>query len=118
MVTKSTTCFGRVSGQPLSEYACAEEAHEAAELAEREYGRAMTPYRCRRCHAWHLALTDRRTPCEPCEICVGRNGEAKQAYRSERGAMRRAEIVFREHGVRLRVYLCPHTHGWHLTKRL
>lgn len=116
MSRKSTTCTGKQSGQPLTEYFSAEEAHEAAVFVEANYGRAMTPYRCQRCREWHLALASRHTPSAQCYDCVGRNGKPKQTYRSEREARCRAEILRRERGVSLSVYQCPNSDGWHLTK--
>jgi len=116
MSSKSTTCMGKQSGQPLTEYTSADEASEAAVYVEATHGSVMKPYRCQRCQEWHLAPASRHTPSAPCGSCVGRDGSPKQTYRSEREAQRRAEILRREQGISLEVYGCPYSDGWHLTK--
>lgn len=116
MSWKSDTCTGRVSGEPLTEYASEAEAREAAEWVREEHGRRMRPYSCRRCGGWHLGLADRHTPSHSCSWCQGRDGRTKATYRSESDAERRADIIRREQGVDLRAYECPHGSGWHLTK--
>jgi hypothetical protein len=52
---------------------------------------------------------------EPCPHCTGRDGRPKRLYSSEEEARRTARHVERTRGVRLRVYQCDWTWGWHLT---
>lgn len=115
--TKSSTCFGKVSRKPLTEYWSESEALLGAEHAKAAYGRDLKPYRCTRCERWHLAPTARHTPSYDCAYCTGADGRSKATYRTSEDAERRAEILRRERGVHLRVYPCPHHDGWHLTKR-
>jgi hypothetical protein len=116
MSMKSRTCMGAVSKTPVTEYASEAEAREGAAYALTRYGRELEPYRCDRCHWWHLAPTDRQTPSSTCYDCVGRDGRPKASYESADAAERRADIVRRENYVSLRAYPCPHGGGWHLTK--
>lgn len=116
MPSKSRTCMGKQTGQPLTEYATELEAALAADHIERAYGRKMVPYRCQRCSQWHHASANRHTPSRPCHRCVGRNGQPKESYRNEHEAKQRAEILRSEQRVNLRVYSCPHGDGWHLTR--
>jgi len=116
MAIKSSTCFGKKSKKPLTEYWSEGDAREAAAEQRSRYGGDLMPYRCSRCDAWHLAPKGRHTPSTPCRQCTGSEGEPKMTYRSEKEAERRAGILLKEKGVRLRVYLCPGGGGWHLTK--
>lgn len=115
MPMKSRTCMGAISKSSLTEYRSETEAREGASHAYREYGRALVPYRCERCHWWHLASQDRQTPSSSCASCTGRDGRPKARYESESAARRRADILRRERYVSLRAYPCPYG-GWHLTK--
>ena len=45
------------------------------------------------------------------------NGALKQLYVSRYQAQKRADILFKENGVLLDVYSCPHQNGFHLTKK-
>ena len=107
-MTKSTTCNGKEG--PLTEYASEWEAQDAAKYIEFEYGKKMVEYRCKKCELWHLSLKSRHTPSEECPHCN------KSLYRSEAEAQKRADILYDEQGVSLRIYECPHESGWHLTK--
>lgn len=113
---KSTQCVGKGSGQYLMEYDCFEDAQAGADHAQARYGSASVSYPCHRCGLWHLAPRDRQTPSTPCSYCQGADGKPKDAYDTAQNAERRADILYRERGVSLRVYECPHGQGWHLTK--
>lgn len=114
--TKSETCIGKTSGKPLTEYASEREAREGAEHVLSKYGRNLVPYQCDTCGSWHLAPESRQTPSTKCPVCTGANGKAKDSYRNEKEAQRRADILCQEQGAELRIYVCEHGHGWHLTK--
>ena len=116
MPEKSTTCFGKVSGQPLTVYRSRGEADNGADYVSRTYDRPMVAYACDRCSLWHIAPSDRQTASVQSGCCTGRNGQPKAAYDSEAAALRRAEILQVEQGVDLTAYACPHGGGWHLTK--
>ena len=113
---RSATCVGRVSGKPLIAYASQSAADHQAVCQRLLYGRLMTPYRCELCDAWHLAPAERQTRGQLCDHCAGRDREPKTAYETCDDAERRARILWRENGVALSVYECPHGSGWHLTK--
>ena len=114
--TKSTTCIGKVSGKPLTEYASEREAQEGADHVRAKYGRKLVPYQCDKCGMWHTAPENRRTPSSKCPVCTGANGKAKDSYRNAKEAQLRADILRREQGAELRIYECEHGHGWHLTR--
>ena len=116
MGLKSDTCFGKKTGRPLTEYDSEAEALEGAAYAKERYGQNLMPYRCDRCGLWHLAPKSRHTPSEPCAYCTGADGKPKEAYKTQRSAQRRADIIRKEQGVELKVYPCEYGSGWHLTK--
>ena len=113
---KSETCFGKMSGQPLTEYYTEQDAQYAAEYSKEYYGNELTTYSCSRCGLWHLSPKSRQTPSEKCNRCTARDGVYKDSYRSKREARIRANIIYEEHGIRLRTYKCKYGFGWHLTK--
>ncbi|MBA5760945.1 hypothetical protein H2O73_01220 [Vibrio sp. 404] len=113
---KSETCFGKMYGQPLSEYYTEEDAQSAAEYSREHFGNDLTPYNCAKCGLWHLSPRYRQTPSKKCHCCTGRDGLSKDAYRSKREARQRADIIYLEHGISLRAYKCKYGSGWHLTK--
>jgi len=113
---KSETCIGKVSGKPLTEYSSEREAQQGADHARTRYGRGLVPYPCETCGQWHLAPKNRQTPSTRCPTCTSADGRAKDAYRNQQEAQRRADILRKEQGVALRVYACEHGHGWHLTR--
>ena len=117
MAGKSSTCVGKVSRAPLTEYDSRDEALDGAEYVLSAHGKRMTPYRCSRCGLWHLAPNDRQTPSRECQYCCGRDGRPKATYETQEAAERRAEILERERGVYLRAYPCSGG-GWHLTKSM
>jgi len=105
----------KISGQPLLMFDSVREATEGAQRALLEFGTEQAPYQCTRCRKWHLAPKNRHTPSHTCRYCVGSDGKPKESYANEEDATRRAQIVERERGISLRVYLCDYG-GWHLTK--
>ena len=113
---KSSTCVGRATGTPLTEYNSEAEAEEGAIHARLAYGHDLIPYHCQRCELWHLAPRARQTPSTTCARCTGADRQPKEAYETEDSALRRAEILLSERGIRLRSYRCPYGLGWHLTK--
>lgn len=116
MRRKSSTCLGKISKAPLTEYDSRWEAEDHAAYLAQTLGGSWVPYPCGRCRQWHLAPRDRQTPSTPCPVCVSSEGVEKASYDTEEDAERRAAILQREDGTTLRVYLCPHGYGWHLTK--
>ncbi|MBW1649624.1 MAG: hypothetical protein JRJ44_02895 [Deltaproteobacteria bacterium] len=106
---KSATCFSR-TGEPLTEYNFEQNAREGADYANIEYGNNLIPYRCHTCGLWHLSPKNRQTPSIECGIC------RKALYKTKKDAEKRAVILKKEEGERLRVYRCPYNDGWHLTK--
>lgn len=113
---KSTTCIGKTSRQPVIEYDTEREAHDGAAHVHGAHGKDLVPYRCGKCHRWHLAPRNRQTPSTTCGHCTGKDGRAKAAYATAQDAERRAEILRAERGVHLRAYPCDYGQGWHLTK--
>lgn len=110
MESKSKTCRGS-NGNPLTEYLSKGEAEGGARYVQAEYGRKMVSYRCHQCDLWHLSPADRYTPNRYCAAC------GKDAYESRDAADKRAGIIRKEKGVKLKTYACPYEAGWHLTRR-
>ncbi|WP_281213270.1 hypothetical protein [Shewanella insulae] len=113
---KSETCFGKTSGKPLTQYYTEGEAQEGADYSKEYYGNNLIPYHCGKCDLWHLSPKSRQTPSQKCDRCTGGYGVSKDSYRSKREAHLRANIIYEERGVLLRVYKCKFGSGWHLTK--
>ena len=115
---KSPTCKTSKTGRPLSEYDSKAEAKTAAAYANKNFQNSdVTPYKCSVCGFWHLSPVERQTPSDTCTICRGSDGNLKEAYPTERDALRRAGLLRKEQGVKLNVYVCEHGNGWHLTKQ-
>ena len=54
MSLKSTTCFGKQTGRPLTEYDSEYDALDGADYANSKYGQNLVPYQCDTCGLWHL----------------------------------------------------------------
>lgn len=55
---------------------------------------------------------------QKCPYCTGKDGNHKMSYNSREEAERVADnSCSSRYEHELRVYKCPHGHGWHLTKR-
>tara|TARA_R110000751_G_scaffold45357_1_gene102961 strand:+ start:2550 stop:2897 length:348 start_codon:yes stop_codon:yes gene_type:complete len=113
---KSEICFGKVSGEPLTEYYSEHEALDAAEYSEIQFGHELVPYNCRKCGQWHLSPKSRQTPTKTCEFCTAADSSFKESYKTKVDAKMRAKIIRDERGIHLAVYQCIHGNGWHLTK--
>jgi len=113
---KSETCFSKKNGEPLSQYYTQLEADEAATFIKENYQSSLIPYECSKCEYWHLTPKSRHTPSIECHSCFDRNGQRKQAYLTEKGALQRAQILNLQSTQHLRVYECMFGNGWHLTK--
>lgn len=113
---KSNTCFGKVSGTPLTEFSFEHEALSAAEYSKLAHGNELLPYCCDKCDKWHLSPKDRQTPTKTCELCTAADGSNKESYKTKADAKTRAKIIRNERGISLMVYQCKHDNGWHLTK--
>ncbi|MDR3303269.1 MAG: hypothetical protein LBS86_02540 [Treponema sp.] len=115
MSDKSNTCFKK-DGEPLSVYYSEDEAEQSSRYVQTHYDLDLVPYQCPRCGYWHLSPRDRQTPNRVCQYCLDSKGKPKQLYETEEAAEQRAAILEDEQGIVLKVYPCPHQHGWHLTK--
>lgn len=113
---QSETCYGVVSGKSLMAYVDECEALQGAEHVRLKYERDMVPYKCSKCGEWHLAPLERQTLSQTCPYCVDSQGGPKQAYKTREAAIARAQILYRERGVKLYEYECECGYGWHLTK--
>ncbi len=49
-------------------------------------------------------------------LCQDRNYQFKTLYSTQRDAERVAKFIFDTQGVNLKIYPCPYSIGWHLTK--
>ena len=116
MIRKSSSCFSKRHGKPLSVYASRWAAQQSADYENHHYGNDLVPYHCYRCGEWHLSPQDRQTPNTKCRHCRGFDGKHKNLYVSETYAGKRAAILKKEKGISLRTYKCPYNSGWHLTK--
>lgn len=111
MCKKSTTCMSKSTGKPLTEYYSELEAERSANIVQINRGNNLIPYRCNKCRYWHLAPKERHTPSRRCYYC------GKDLYETQDAAEKRADILYIERGVQLRVYFCNYQYGWHLTSK-
>ena len=58
------------------------------------------------------------TPQRSTRDCCGQNGQPKRRYETKADADQMAVHLRATEGVNLRVYACPYSSGWHLTKAL
>ena len=105
---KSKTCYGRKTREPLTEYRNAMDARQATNYVS---DRKMVAYECNKCGWWHLSPADRQTPSAYCDYC------GKELYETKQAVQRRAKILLEERGVRLSIYQCEYSDGWHLTSQ-
>jgi hypothetical protein len=63
---------------------------------------------------WHSTAFGRK---EKCPYCCGRNGDAKDTYKTQEDAGYAARHIENESGIPLKAYPCPQGTGWHLTKK-
>jgi hypothetical protein len=114
---KSDTCFSKKTALPLSYYFNEFEAKIAADYSNDVYGNDLIPYECKKCGFWHLSPKFRITPSKKCKKCTAGDGTYKNTYRTKREANVRADIIYGEQDIDLKVYKCRYEGGWHLTKR-
>lgn len=110
---RSTTCKGS-NGQYLAEYHSQAAATLAAGETQMKYGHKLTPYECRGCGYWHLGVVNTRLQCMQ---CTDSGLFLKDLYASRAEAQSTADYLRKERKVQLYPYKCPHSNGWHLTKR-
>lgn len=113
MVFDSNICFKK-DGTPLKSYDSEWAATEASEYVKNRYGNSQVAYKCNRCGFWHLSPTERQTR-NHISSCLDSNGRPKAAYETKDDAERRAQILLKEQGIRLKIYQCPNCNFWHLT---
>jgi hypothetical protein len=49
-------------------------------------------------------------------LCTDSNNQFKTIYATEYEAQKIAKFLYKEQGIYLKVYPCPYSSGWHLTK--
>ena len=123
---KSTTCFGKATSQPLTEYDTLEAAQSSAKYVHEKYGNStkpmMVPYQCQQCSYWHLApptsssssggrgaantRPSYNTP-KKSTNCYGKvSGEILTAYDTQSEANDAAQYVFEKYGNTMISYKC------------
>jgi hypothetical protein len=110
---RSSTCKGS-TGQYLEEYHTKYAATVAAEETKQQYGHTLEPVQCNYCGYWHLRPMHKRLQCTQ---CTDSGLFFKDLYPSRQEAEKTAVYLKKEKRVQLYAYKCPHTTGWHLTKR-
>ncbi len=115
VAVKSRSCF-RKDGKPRSVYSSLVEAKRAANHEKSVRGVELVPYKCDDCGKYHICPKDRVTPSKTCPHCIDGNGKRKELYESREAACRRAAIIYKTRGTRLKVYPCDYKQGYHLTK--
>ena len=116
---KSSTCYGKSTGKPLTEYGSFAEAVEGVKYSATRYSNRLIPYQCRTCSHWHLSPQASRSTTVPRDYCdcVRSDGSPRAAYRTESDASRRAQCLREATSAALKVYPCTNSTLWHLTRQ-
>ena len=112
----SPTCKKK-DNTPLKSYYSEEEAYRAVEYVRKKYNDEQVIYSCSKCGFYHLSHKNRQTPCH-ISNCLDSNGKQKQAYETKEAAEKRAEIIFNEKNIKLKVYKCDDCKYYHLTHKI
>jgi hypothetical protein len=110
---RSTTCKGSTN-QFLEEYHTLFAAETAAAETRERYGHHVEPVKCNRCGYWHLTTPSTR---RQCQHCTDSALFLKDIYSTRADAESTAAYLKKTKRVVLYPYRCPHSGGWHLTKR-
>lgn len=116
MVFDSEVCF-KQDGTPLKAYDSEISAREGAEYVKKRYEHEQVPYKCNKCDFWHLSPIERQTK-NHISSCRDSKGNPKSAYETREDAEKRAKILYKEKGIKLKVYQCSDCNYWHLTHNL
>jgi len=101
---EATVCR-KPDGSLRDTYLTEKEAKAQASISLLMHRNRLNIYRCTKCEGWHLCSGDRK----PCSLCK------KMSYESEYSAKKQASVIFKNRGVTLTTYCCPHGQGIHLT---
>jgi hypothetical protein len=124
MNRKSSSCYGKATGRPLTEYDSCQEAEDGASYIQQKFGNAMVPYHCPQCTMWHLAPpssprnhTSFSTPAiRESNSCYGKvSGKILKEYETERQAKEGAKYVLEKYGNEMLPYNCQDCRRWHLS---
>jgi DNA-directed RNA polymerase subunit RPC12/RpoP len=111
----SGNCLNPNNNKPRKSYIS--EAHALGDAVREFNSDAQSAYKCDYCGGWHLISSSRNTPSINCEYCTDEKGENKKLYTTKEAAQKRADLIYKERDIFLNVYECPHSNGWHLTKK-
>ena len=113
---KSSTCFSK-KGEPLSEYSTHEEADRSAAYVS-ETGTRMVAYHCSICGKYHIKPAEYYfNKSEHGCSCTDHTGKSKCLY-ADRAEAERMVLLRGKSGIKLYIYKCPNTNGYHLTSSL
>lgn len=109
-------CKSKTTGKVLSAYESEKEAKESAKYSKKEFKLDLYPYKCESCGKWHLApkaskIDVKQNACS----CTDTNGKPKALYGSKKDAEKQRVKSEAEQKVKLYIFKCPETKGYHLT---
>lgn len=116
---KSSTCFSRRNGEPLTVFMSEQEAMDSVRYEKMVRGADLYPYKCEKCGCYHLAPTDgkinvQRNACS----CLDSHGDGKALYLTREDAEKQRKKSEQEQHISLNIYECPEGGGFHLTHLL
>lgn len=128
MSRRSSTCFGKATGRPLTDYDTFEQAEDGAAYVLQKFGTEMLSYMCSQCSMWHLAppssTARTQTQASPylpttsreSRNCYGKvSGKVLKEYDTERDAKDGASYVLEKYGNQMVPYKCQDCRKWHLS---
>lgn len=109
-------CISKSTGKELAAYETEKEAKESAAYSKKNFKLDLYPYKCETCGKFHLAPKDSKIDVKhnACS-CTDSNGKPKALYGSKKDAEKQREKSEKEQNVKLYIFKCPETKGYHLT---
>ena len=112
MVKKKVKCHGK----EVNGFTVEEEANSSCAYMISQFKKDFYVYFCKECKMFHISPKDRQTRSFKSE-CLDSRGRPKLSYLTEKEAITRKDIIFKEQGAVLFVYKCDICNYYHLTHK-
>ena len=112
MVKKKVKCHGK----EINGFTTENEANSSCQYMKNQFKKDFYVYFCNDCKMYHISPKDRQTRSFTSE-CIDSSGKPKQSYLTEKEAITRKDILFKEQGKTLYVYKCDQCNYYHLTHK-
>ena len=112
MVKKKVKCHGK----EINGFSTEEEAKSSCDYMKKQFKKDFYVYYCQDCKLYHVSPKDRQTRSFQSQ-CLDSSGNPKQSYLTEKEAITRKDIIFKEQKKKLFVYKCDKCNYFHLTHK-